>query len=109
MDTTVLMWLYTRPPEAEALWLPVSDALVVVRHVPWGCTSLTTFPEFFSTWLYRMSTPMVARLCVVFYNFGWKPRTLRDALWSWQRILTHPLYHPDAIAHKPKRRRRKKR
>ena len=72
----------------------------------------------------------VTWLCVVFYNFGWKPRTLREQIqadppryqyrtpamaagltdepWSWQRILTYPLYRPEAVVKKPKRQRRKK-
>ena len=72
----------------------------------------------------------VTWLCVVFYNFGWKPRTLREQIqaeppryryrtpamaagltdepWSWQRILTYPFYRPDAVAKKLKRQRRKK-
>jgi len=72
----------------------------------------------------------VTWLCVVFYNFGWKPKTLREKIqddppryryrtpamaagltdqpWSWQRILTYPLYRPDAVVKKPKRQRRKK-
>jgi hypothetical protein len=54
------MWLYTRTPEAEALWLPVSDAFVVVRNAPWSCKSLTIFSESISTKFYRMSRPMVA-------------------------------------------------
>jgi hypothetical protein len=72
----------------------------------------------------------VTWLCVVFYNFGWKPKTLREQIqgdppryryrtpamaagltdepWSWQRILTYPLYRPEAVVKKPKRQRRKK-
>jgi hypothetical protein len=72
----------------------------------------------------------VTWLCVVFYNFGWKPRTLREQIpgdppryryrtpamaagltdepWSWQRLLTYPLYRPEAVVKKPKRQRRKK-
>jgi hypothetical protein len=72
----------------------------------------------------------VTWLCVVFYNFGWKPRTLREQIlaeppryqyrtpamaagltdepWSWKRILTYPLHRPDAVAKGPKRQRRKK-
>ena len=72
----------------------------------------------------------VTWLCVVFYNFGWTPRTLRERVqvappryhyrtpamaaglaaepWSWQRLLSYPIYRPELLAPKPKRRRRKK-
>jgi len=33
---------------------------------------------------------------------------LTDEPWSWQRILTYPLYRPEAVVKKPKRQRRKK-
>ena len=61
----------------------------------------------------------VTWLCVVFSNFGWKPRTLREQIqadppryqyrtpamaagltdepWSWKRILIYPLHRPDAV------------
>jgi len=72
----------------------------------------------------------VTWLCVVFYNFGWQPRPLRqkiqeeppryhyrtpamaagltDAPWTWQRILAYPIYDRKGVPKSPKRRRRKK-
>jgi hypothetical protein len=72
----------------------------------------------------------VTWLCVVFYNFGWTPRTLRERTqveppryhyqtpamaaglteepWSWERLLTYPIYSPELVANKPKRHRRKR-
>ena len=72
----------------------------------------------------------VTWLCVVFYNFGWTPRTLRERIavdppryhyrtpamaagltdepWSWRRILTYPIYRRELLPDSRKRRRRKK-
>jgi hypothetical protein len=72
----------------------------------------------------------VTWLCVVFYNFGWQPQPLRQKIqeeppryhyrtpamaagltqttWSWQRILTYPIYDRKCLVKPPKRRRRKK-
>jgi hypothetical protein len=36
-------------PEAEALWLLVSDAFVVVRHASWSCPPLTTLSDSVGT------------------------------------------------------------
>lgn len=72
----------------------------------------------------------VTWLCVVSYNFGWTPRSLRekvqtkppryrvqtpamvagltDSPWSWQRILSYPIYRREHNGKDPKHRRRKK-
>jgi IS1 family transposase len=72
----------------------------------------------------------VTWLCVVFYNFGWQPRPLRqkiqeepprycyrtpamaagltEAPWSWQQILAYPIYDRQRVPNSPKRRRQKK-
>ena len=72
----------------------------------------------------------VTWLCVVYYNFGWTPRTLReqiqseppryryqtpamaagltDAVCSWDHILTYPIYRRSNTANSPKHRHRKK-
>jgi hypothetical protein len=72
----------------------------------------------------------VTWLCVVYYNFGWTPRTLReqlaaeparyrprtpamaagltDTIWSWHDILTYPIYRREDHAQGPKHRHRKR-
>ncbi len=72
----------------------------------------------------------VTWLCVFYYNFGWTPRTLREqvaedppryrprtpamvaglteCVWSWQEILSYPIYRRKDNTKGHKRRRRKK-
>jgi hypothetical protein len=72
----------------------------------------------------------VTWLVVVFYNFAWKPQSLRERIqarppryhdrtpamaaglatepWSLQQVLTYPIYRPHTLWKSRKRRRRKK-
>ena len=72
----------------------------------------------------------VTWLVVVFYNFAWKPHSLRERIqarppryhyrtpalaaglatepWTMQEVLTYPIYRPQTLWKSRKRRRRKK-